>query len=212
MKLNLSSFFEKIDKLPRLYKILIMAGTVILLIGPFVYFSYLPKHKEIGELSEKLSDLESELLVAKRKADQIDEVRRQIAAAEEEFEEAKQALPESEEIPSLLTQISNAGQDSGLEFLLFKPENEVSKGFYAEIPVSIEVIGRYHDVTRFYNKLARLDRIVHVKDVVMDMAQRKKKKGADSATEDRLNVSCKAVTYKFLEQEPESDDKGKKKK
>jgi type IV pilus assembly protein PilO len=172
MKLNLSSFFEKIDKLPRLYKILIMVGTAILLVGPFVYFSYLPKHKEIGELSEKLSDLESELLVAKRKAARLKEVEREMAAAEEEFEEAKQALPESEEIPSLLTQISNAGQDAGLEFLLFRPENEVSKGFYAEMPVSMEVIGDYHDVTRFYDKLARLDRIVHVKDVVMDEAQR----------------------------------------
>lgn len=212
MKLNLSSFFEKIDKLPRLYKILIMVGTVILLVGPFVYFSYLPKHKEIGELSEKLSDLESELLVAKRKAARLREVERQMAAAEEEFEEAKQALPESEEIPSLLTQISNAGQDSGLEFLLFKPENEVSKGFYAEMPVSMEVIGDYHDVTRFYDKLARLDRIVHVKDVVMDEAQGKKKKGDSEIVEDRLKVSCKAVTYRFLEQSPESDDNGKKKK
>ena len=74
--------------------------------------------------------------------------------AEVQFKTAMKALPEKEEIPSLLTSISRSGQDVGLEFLLFEPKNEVRKEFYAEIPVAMHVIGGYHDLAIFFDKVA----------------------------------------------------------
>ncbi len=195
MKLNLQPLFEKIEKLTRLHKILICVGTAIILIGPFVYFSFLPKHKEIDRLSNELSKLEQELVIAKRKASKLKEVEREMAAAQAEFDEAKRALPESEEIPTLLTSISHAGQDAGLEFLLFQPRPEKAKGFYAEIPVSMRVLGTYHQVVDFFYKVSRLNRIVNIKDIRVEAGRNKEK-------QDQLTISCTAVTYKFMETEP----------
>ncbi len=195
MKLDLQPLFQKVEKLSKLHRILICVGVLILLVGPSVYFLFMPKHKEINELEGQLSKLEQELMIAKRKAAKLKEVEAQMAAAKEKFEEAKKALPESEEIPTLLTNISHSGQDAGLDFLLFQPKAEKPKGFYAEIPVSIQVNAGYHDFVKFTHKISELNRIVNVKDIRM-IKNTKKAEGA-------LSVSCTAVTYKFLESNPE---------
>jgi type IV pilus assembly protein PilO len=121
--------------------------------------------------------------------------------AEVQFKIAMRALPEKEEIPSLLTSISKSGQDVGLEFLLFEPKSEVKKDFYAEIPVAMNVIGGYHDLAIFFDKVARLSRIVNI--VNIDMAR--SKEGSN------WNTTCTAVTYKFIEPAPASQQPAKNK-
>ena len=114
------------------------------------------------------------------------------------------SLPEKEEISSLLTGVSQSGQQSGLDFLLFQPQADVNKNFYAEIPVSIRVRGGYHNVAQFFDKVANLSRIVNIRNIQIS----RDKTGA-------LTTSCEAVTYKFIESTPESDapnDKKLKKK
>ena len=120
---------------------------------------------------------------------------------EVQYKTAMRALPEKEEIPSLLTSISRSGQDVGLEFLLFEPKSEVRKEFYAEIPVAMQVRGGYHDLAIFFDKVARLSRIVNIKNIEMGRAK-------DSMD---LNTSCTAVTYKFVEPAPPKKDNKKKK-
>ena len=77
----------------------------------------------------------------------------------------------------------------GLEFLLFQPKPEVKKDFYAEIPVDIKVSGSYHKLPMFFDNVSRLYRIVNVPNIEMKAGPKK----------DRLDTSCTAVTYKFLE-------------
>jgi type IV pilus assembly protein PilO len=117
--------------------------------------------------------------------------------AEVQFKTAMRQLPEKEEIPSLLTSISRSGQDVGLEFLLFEPKSEVRKEFYAEIPVAMQVKGGFHDLAIFFDKVARLSRIVNLKNITM---------GRDNETM-ALNTTCTAVTYKFVEPEPKKKKK-----
>jgi type IV pilus assembly protein PilO len=115
------------------------------------------------------------------------------------------ALPEKEEIPSLLAGISQAGKDAGLDFLLFQPKPESPKDFYAEIPVDISVSGSYHQVAVFLDKVANLPRIVNIRDIKMALQS---KQGESN----ELTTVCQAVTYKFIEQAPAQPKKGRTKK
>ncbi len=210
----LDPFFEKINKLSRNQRILICALVFGSMIGASVYFLYMPKHEEIDRLTAEYESLEKELADAKERASQLNRYKAEIKEVEAQFEVARRALPESEEIPSLLTSISNSGQDSGLDFLLFRPENDVSRGFYAEIPVSIEVSGRYHEAAAFFDKVSRLPRIVNIKDIrIGDQTSRGRRRGrAETKEENLLQIACTAVTYQFLESAPEAESsKGKKK-
>lgn len=210
----LDPMFEKINKLSRNQRIIICVLVFGLMIGASVYFLYMPKHEEIDRLTAEYESLEKELADAKRRASQLNRYRAEVKEVEAQFEVAKRALPESEEIPSLLTSISNSGQDSGLEFLLFRPENDLSRGFYAEIPVSIEVTGRYHEVAAFFDKVSRLSRIVNIKDIQISAegGRGRRRRQAETGEENLLQIVCTAVTYQFLEAAPETESsKGKKK-
>jgi type IV pilus assembly protein PilO len=107
------------------------------------------------------------------------------------------ALPDKRELPSLLTEISKAGSVVGLDFLLFKPEKEITEAFYKKIPVSIKVVGRYHQMTDFFFQITRLNRIVNIEDVKVAV-----QKGGLT-----LEMTCEAVTYMFVEKEEETPDK-----
>ncbi len=118
------------------------------------------------------------------------------------FKEVLQQLPDQKEIPSLLTNISNAGKESGLEFLVFRPKPEIPKEFYAEIPVDICVSGSYHNVAMFFDKISKLPRIICITDLSM---------GETKALEQEIILKTKGVvtTYRYVETPP---DKPKKKK
>lgn len=194
--INTVSGFSKVQK------ILIVVGIFVLAGGGFAYFSYYPKFKEITKLTQEQMKLDKDLARSKKKAAEYESYKRKMAQAEERFRKALQALPEKKEIPSLLTNISRSGQDTGLEFLLFQPQAEVQKEFYAEIPVSIQVDGSYHNVAMFFDKVARLSRIVNIHNLQMNA---QKNPGS-------LRTACTAVTYRFVEAPPKKEDGKKKKK
>ena len=74
-------------------------------------------------------------------------------------------MPTKEEVASLLIDISKTGLASGLEFRLFKPGAPARKDFYSELPINIEVIGKYDELGLFVSGLASLPRIVTIHDV-----------------------------------------------
>ncbi|MBW2742582.1 MAG: type 4a pilus biogenesis protein PilO [Deltaproteobacteria bacterium] len=140
-------------------------------------------------------------------------------SAEAKYKIAMKALPDKKEIPSLLTGISEAGKEAGLEFLLFQPESEINKDFYAEIPVSIKVAGNYHNVGLFFDNVSRLYRIVNNVGLFFDNVSRLYRivnvKNIVMTTPrdgDRLNSSCTAVTYRFVETEEKNAANPAKKK
>jgi len=198
---SIEPFFEKISKLSQLQRALISGGIFLLFIGTFVYFLYYPKIKDISKLKDNLKKLEKELKSAKKDAKDLKKYKKRMKQAESRFKLVMKSLPEKEEIPSLLSNVSLSGQDAGLEFVLFQPKKEIKRDFYAEIPVAIKITGRFHNVALFFDKVARLPRVVNIRNITMTPG-----KGGD-----KLSTGCTAVTYKFIDK-PKKKKKSKKKK
>jgi len=201
---KIESFLEKVEQLSKLQRMLISIGVFVLIIGAVGWYFYRPKFIAMGNYKTKLEKIEKQLSTAKRNAAALDKFKAEMKEAETQFKLAMQALPEKEEIPQLLTSIAKSGKDANLHFFLFEPKPEIRKEFYAEIPVAINVAGTYHNLAIFFDKVARLSRIVNVRD--MHLGQSK-----DGLV---LSAACTAVTYKFVEPPPKtkSDEKKDKKK
>ena len=213
LKKSSEPLFEKIEKLSKVQRILICSGIFLAIIGSFVYFSYFPKIKTQKKLNKEFQSLEKKLTVARKNAKDLKKYQNKIKEAEGKFKEVMLSLPEKEEIPSLISAISASGQESGLEFLLFQPKGEKRKDFYAEIPVSIQVTGNFHNIVLFFDKVARLSRIVNIRDIKISGAKSKGK--SKTSNSDKLSTSCTAVTYKFVEPAPKKKKpvkKGRKRK
>jgi type IV pilus assembly protein PilO len=99
-------------------------------------------------------------------------------------------MPTQEEVASLLVDISQTGLASGLEFRLFQPGNPIAKDFYSELPISIQVIGKYEELSLFVSGLAALPRIVTVHDVKITPIDKGK---ADA--EDTMVMDATVKTY-----------------
>lgn len=179
-------------------RILICVGLFLILGGGFYYLVYMPKSDEINELRDQYESLQGKLFTARKAAANLEQLEKDYADAEVKFKLALQLLPDKKEIPNLLESISKSGKDSGLEFKLFQPGGEVSKGFYAEIPVSIQISGGYHHLAMFFDRVARLPRIVNIMNVNIKSA---------GGTEGILDASCVARTYRFLEAAPPAGPK-----
>ncbi len=188
MKLDFSPLVKKIEALGKRARIAFFVGTILLLGGLFTYFVFLPKTEEAARLNEQIDNLERQLVIAKSRARNLENLKLKMAEIEAEFNEALKLLPNRREIPSLLRSITQMGADSNLEFLLFEPGSEVPKDFYIEIPVSIEVAGGFLDVAAFFDKVSGLERIVNIVGVSMRPGE------LFSTT---LNTTCTAVTYRF---------------
>lgn len=192
---------EWVEARTKLQRILIYALAIVLLVGGFTYFAYLPKHKEIVKLESEYKKLAQKLDGAKKTAKQLNFYRSKMKAAEAQFNIVMKALPEKEEIPTLLNGISQAARDAGLDITKFQPNPEIAKEFYAEVPITINVDGNYHNVAMFFDKISKLPRIVTIGALKL----------LPDKEGDTLSTSCTAVTYKFIEP-VEKKPPGKKKK
>ena len=201
---SVEPFFEKVEKLSKLQRILLSSAFFVLIAGIFIYFFYWPKFEKIGSLKKELQATQKKLATAKRNAADLKKFQAKMIEAEAQFKLAMKKLPENEEIPSLLTSISDSGQQVGLEFLLFEPKKERKKEFYAEIPVAMNISGGYHNLAIFFDKVARLSRIVNIRNILMS---RGKGKGRQN-----LSAKCTAVTYKFVETAPKKKKKKSRKR
>jgi len=203
LKTKLNNGFEKVGMLTRLQRLLICVATFALIMGGYYYFVLMPKNTQLKTLKNQHQSQVDKLNVYKRRAASLIAFEKQMAEKQEAFSLAMGALPDKRELPSLLTGISRAGSKAGLMFHLFQPDKETDREFYTEIPVSIKVEGQYHQITDFFFQITKLNRIVNIDDVVV-----KALKGSQN-----LEMSCKAVTYMFLEKtEPETSQgrRGKK--
>ena len=103
--------------------------------------------------------------IKQNKAVNLEDYRNQLKQIESSLGEMIRQMPTKAEVANLLVDITQTGLASGLEFQLFKPAAEVSKEFYTELPINIQVIGGYEQLALFVSGLASLPRIVTVHDV-----------------------------------------------
>lgn len=190
---------EKILKLPTKQKILILVLVLILEFAALGWFLYMPKYREHENLKSELSKLQSEIDEKTRIAANLPRMQIEYEQLNRELVQALTELPNSKEIPSLLTSITTLGKDAGLDFLVFRPKAETQKDFYAEVPVDITVAGSYYNVANFFAAVSNLPRIVNITNVVFSEIKTMNNRVM-------TKVNCLATTFRFLDKKEMKND------
>jgi type IV pilus assembly protein PilO len=191
---------EKLEGLEPKQRWLICGLTVALLVG-IGYYLHSLQAENFDALSLAVDEMRESVQKHQAIAVRLDELQSRMVTLEEALKVAITLLPETREIPELLTQISQLGLHAGLEFRLFKPEAERPADFYAEVPVSLAILGLFHDLTRFFDHLSKLSRIVNVTDIKISPA-----KGSGEAYS--LTTNCLLTTFRFLDPQEAAGKKG----
>jgi len=148
------------------------------------------QREELARLQNQEVKLKEEYLGKKKQAINLDLHRQQLREIDTQFGALLKQLPNKSEVASLLVDINQAGLGRGLQFELFRPApNEITREFYAERPITVRVIGNYHDMGAFASDVGQLPRIVTLNDVTIQ------------AQKDVLVMDATARTFRYLDDE-----------
>jgi len=150
-------------------------------------------------------DLRKQFESKQQRAANLDAYKAQLGEMERSFGAMLRQLPGKTEVPNLLVDISQTGLAAGLQEKLFQPGGEQSKGFYAELPIKIRLVGTYHEFGTFVSGIAALPRIVTLHDIQIAPVSDK------AGGYDNLTMDVTAKTYRYIEGEAAAGHAGAKK-
>ena len=169
------------------------AVVILFLMGGVIFLGYWFHIKDqLIDLDSAVDKEEGLKVIFETKAKQaanLEAYEKQLEEMRESFGAMLRQLPNQTEVADLLVDVSQTGLASGLEFELFQPGSEVPKEFYAELPISIRVIGGYHEFGDFISGVAALPRIVTIHDVNISRV----------GNTGLLGMNLTAKTYRYIE-------------
>lgn len=150
---------------PRPIKIITVLIICSFVAGAWIYYDTMDQLTELEGFENKEQELRLTFENKQKKAVNLQDYRDQLQQIETSLGEMLRQMPTKAKVASLLVDISQTGLASGLEFRLFKPAGEIRKEFYSELPINIQVIGKFEELGLFVSGLASLPRIVTVHNV-----------------------------------------------
>ena len=177
------------------------AVVILFLMGGVIFLGYWFHTKDqLVDLESAENKEEGLKVIFETKAKQaanLEAYEKQLEEMRESFGAMLRQLPNQTEVADLLVDVSQTGLASGLEFELFQPRSETPREFYAELPISIRVVGGYHEFGDFISGVAALPRIVTIHDV-----------NISRTGSGKLGMNLTAKTYRYIEEEDELTSEG----
>ena len=208
---NVQRQFQNLDpKDPSLWPgaprwmLLIFISAIVVGLGWYVYLSSFDE--ELTASQAKELQLKEDYKTRLRKAVNLDALRKQREQVLQYVTQLEKQLPSKAEMAALLSDINQAGIGRSLQFDLFKPGETVVKDYYAELPISLKVNGKYHDIGFFAADVANLSRIVTLNNIALVPA---------SKDSEALVLDATARTFRYLDSQElkeQQDAKAKAKK
>jgi type IV pilus assembly protein PilO len=182
--------FDNIGSWPLLPRATVWVLVVVAcaLAGKFLLWDQ--QTEELERLQAEEQTLKDQYRAKLQQAINLDELRRQKELVSQYVLTLEKQLPSKAEMDQLLSDINQAGIGRGLQFELFRPGQTALKDYYAELPISVRVSGRYHDLGAFAGDIANLPRIVTLNNLNLT-AQR----------DGVLALDATAKTYRYLDEE-----------
>jgi len=144
---------------------------------------------ELDSLRAEELNLKDQYRQKLQQAVNLEELRRQKVQVNQYVLTLEKQLPSKAEMDALLSDINQAGIGRGLQFELFRPGQTAQRDYYAELPISVRVSGRYHDLGAFASDLANLPRIVTLHNLNVQ------------AGKDVLTLDATAKTFRYLDED-----------
>ncbi len=175
---------------PIVPKALLCAGVLVAIVVALWFVWLTSSADELEAAQKKEQTLREDYRKKLTQAINLDALRKQREQVQQYVTQLEKQLPSKAEMDALLSDINQAGLGRSLTFELFRPGQVSVKEYYAELPISVKVTGRYNDIGAFASDIAHLSRIVTLNN--LEIAQGK---------EGALVLDTSAKTYRYLDPE-----------
>jgi type IV pilus assembly protein PilO len=131
----------------------------------FVPFAFPNQSEKIGELKSQYEQKSTELARARATVADLPRFEAEYEMLHQQWSAAAELLPMDKELPALLRRVTLAAEETGCQFVSFRPATTRPQQYYTEMPMQIAVTGGYHQVGSFMAELANMRRIITVSGV-----------------------------------------------
>jgi len=170
--------------------VILLAVLIVVPVGGY-FLDWQAQLETIDSSRREEKSLKDSYVSKKRQAVNLDLHKQQLREIDTQFGALLRQLPNKSQMDALLVDINQAGLGRGLQFEFFKPAaSEIQKEFYAELPISVKVVGNYHDMGAFASDVGALPRIVTLNDVKIAEAK-----------DGNLRMEVTARTFRYLDEE-----------
>jgi len=183
--------FNESGEWPLIGKIVAAILICAVIWGGGYYFIIKDKRAELAQLEQAETELRTSFEIKQSKAVNLEAYKEQMKEMELSFASMLQQLPRKSEVADLLVDISRTGLVNGLEFELFKPEEERPIDFYIELPITMRVTGSYHQFAEFISGIAALPRIVTLHNFKM----------GPLTSDGNMTMDITAKTYRYFDEQ-----------
>jgi type IV pilus assembly protein PilO len=198
----MDKLLENFAKVPLKQKMIALGVIIVLVIVGAWFLSIDPARATIATNDERIAKQEADLLKLQQQAQHRTQFMREVERLKQRLREAEEQLPKQAEIPKLLRDIAYEAQQSGLRLDRFENQPESQQGDFAQVPVKMSVRGSYHEIAVFFDRLAKMPRIVNITELNMTTPQMENKRLV-------VGSSYMATTYRFIERTPDIAAGGK---
>ena len=154
------------------------------------FFVWNDQLTQLDTLRQQEAQLKDQYRLKIQQAINLEELRRQKEQVNQYVLTLEKQLPSKAEMDALLSDINQAGIGRGLQFELFRPGQVVLKDYYAELPITVRVTGRYHDLGAFTSDIANLPRIVTLNNL-----------NVQTTKSPTLSLDAVAKTFRYLDED-----------
>lgn len=167
--------------------ILFVVTAALVVVG--TWFAWLSSFdEELEQAKAQEVKLREEYKTKLSKAVNLDVLKKQREQVQQYVTQLEKQLPSKAEMDALLSDINQAGIGHNLQFDLFKPGQLTVRDYYAELPITIKVVGKYHDIGAFAADIAALSRIVTLNNL-----------GIAPRADGMLVLDSTAKTFRYLD-------------
>ncbi len=163
---------EKIKNLQWHYQLILLVGIASLLYFSVWYFVTSVTREEVRVKNEEVAALQAKNEAARVATQRINEFRALYASKAVEYEELKVLLPEQREITNVLQGLQDNARDSRMIVMRFSPRDDTQQDVIMAKPVEIEVDSNFNNLRAFFDKMAKLPRIVSVSDFKINQLEK----------------------------------------
>lgn len=184
----LPAFFDPIVNAPKPQKIVLGVMGVVTIVAAAYFLLLSPLQLKVAHLRTQNESLQRELAQSRAIAADLARFRREVAELEAKVSTLKDKLPTDREMPTFYRSMSDAGIQAGLGVSLFQPREGVTKDYYVEVPITVNAEGSYHQFGDFLERVARLPRVVSVREM---------KLSAQNKPRNPMRADITLVTYTY---------------
>ncbi|MCD9502723.1 type 4a pilus biogenesis protein PilO [Photobacterium phosphoreum] len=181
---------DEITEWPLLPQGLIALLVTILLSALGYWYWLTPLTAELEQQKQQEITLRAQLVTRAAQVAALPRVKEQVVELNRRYQEVVEQLPEEQELASLLASINDIGVQNGLIFQSIKWASRIEHDLYYELPLNMQLTGSYQQIGQFAEAIARLPRIVNLRNVELARVD-------NQGFDELLSLTVSAITYRF---------------